>query len=102
MQQGYSLYSFRLYKQLYVDPATGNAVFEDINKDGQITVADRQILGTAAPKFFGGLTNNLSYKAFDLGILFSFQTGNTIFNLNRFFGEGGGTRDANRVLFASQ
>ncbi len=102
LQQGYSLYSFWLYKQLYVDPATGNAVFEDVNKDGQITVADRQILGTAAPKFFGGLTNNLSYKAFDLGILFSFQTGNKIFNLNRFFGEGGGTRDANRVLFASQ
>lgn len=102
LQEGYSLYSFWLYKQLYVDPQTGNAVFEDVNKDGQITVADRQILGTAAPKLFGGLTNNISYKAFDLGILFSFQAGNKIFNLNRFFGEGGGTRDANRVLFASQ
>jgi TonB-dependent starch-binding outer membrane protein SusC len=102
LQQGYSLYSFWLYKQLYVDPQTGNAVFEDVNKDGQITVADRQILGSAAPKFFGGLTNNIVYKDFDLGILFSFQTGNDVFNLNRFFGEGGGTRDANRVLFASQ
>ena len=102
LQQGYSLYSFWLYKQLYVDPQTGNAVFEDVNKDGQITVADRQILGSASPKLFGGLTNNLSYKAFDMGLLFSFQSGNKIFNLNRFFGEGGGTRDANRVIFASQ
>jgi TonB-linked SusC/RagA family outer membrane protein len=102
MQQGYSMYSFWLYKQLYVDPQTGNAVFEDLNKDGQITVADRQILGNALPKFFGGITNNLSYKGFDLGILFNFQYGNKILNLNRFFGEGGGTRDANRVLFASQ
>jgi hypothetical protein len=34
--------------------------------------------------------------------LFNFQYGNKILNLNRFFGEGGGTRDANRVLFASQ
>jgi hypothetical protein len=102
LQEGYSLYSFWLYKQLSVDPQTGNAVFEDVNKDGQITVADRQILGTAAPTLFGGLTNNVSYKSFDFGLLFSFQSGNKIFNLNRFFGEGGGTRDGNRVLFASQ
>jgi TonB-dependent starch-binding outer membrane protein SusC len=102
LQEGYSLYSFWLYRQLYVDQQTGNAVFEDVNKDGQITVADRQIIGNAAPKLFGGLTNNLSYKGFDLGILFSFQSGNKVFNLNRFFGEGGGTRDANRILLASQ
>jgi TonB-linked SusC/RagA family outer membrane protein len=102
IEEGHSLYSFWLYKQLSVDPQTGNAVFEDVNKDGVINVADRQILGTAAPDFFGGLTNNLSYKGFDLGILFSYQSGNKVFNLNRFFGEGGGTRDANRVIFASQ
>jgi TonB-dependent starch-binding outer membrane protein SusC len=102
LQQGYSLYSFWLYKQLSVDPQTGAAVFEDVNKDGQITVADRQILGNAVPKLFGGLTNNITFNDFDLGILFSFQTGNDVFNLNKFFGEGGGTRDANRVLFADQ
>lgn len=102
MQQGYSMYSFWLYRQLYVDPQTGNAVFQDVNKDGQITTADRQIIGNALPKFFGGLTNTISFKGFDLGVLFSFQSGNKILNLNRFFGEGGGTRDANRVLFASQ
>jgi len=102
LQQGYSLYSFWLYKQQYVDPQTGAAVFEDIVKDGTINTADRQIIGSAIPKFFGGITNNLRYKDFDLGIAFSYQYGNKIFNLNRFFGEGGGTRDANRVLFASQ
>lgn len=102
IQEGYSLYSFWLYKQLYVDPQTGNAVFEDVVKDGSINVADRQILGNAAPEFFGGLNNTLSWKGFDLGVLISYQYGNDIFNLNRFFGEGGGTRDANRVLFANQ
>lgn len=102
IQEGYSLYSFWLYKQLYVDPQTGNAVFEDVKKDGSINVSDRQILGNAAPEFFGGLSNTLSYKGFDLGVLISYQYGNDIFNLNRFFGEGGGTRDANRVLFANQ
>ncbi|QNF33337.1 TonB-dependent receptor [Adhaeribacter swui] len=101
-QEGYPMYSFWAYKQSYVDPQTGNAVFEDVNKDGQITAADRQILGTASPKFFGGLTNNFTYKGFDAGVLISFQYGNKVWNHNRFFGEGGGTRDANRVIFASQ
>lgn len=102
LQQGYSLYSFWLYKQLGVDPQTGAAIFEDVNKDGQITVADRQILGNASPKLFGGLTNTVTWKNFDLGVLLNFQTGNDVYNLNKFFGEGGGTRDANRVLFADQ
>jgi hypothetical protein len=102
LQQGYSLLSFWLYKQVYVEPQTGQAVFEDLNKDGQITVADRQILGSAIPKFYGGITNNLRYKDIDLSVAFTYQYGNKVFNLNRFFGEGGGTRDANRVLFASQ
>jgi TonB-linked SusC/RagA family outer membrane protein len=102
LQEGSPMYSFWLYKQQYVDPQTGDAVFEDVTKDGSITVADRQILGSAIPKFFGGITNNLRYKDFDLGLSFSYQYGNKVFNLNRFFGEGGGTRDANRVLFASQ
>ncbi|EHQ28897.1 SusC/RagA family TonB-linked outer membrane protein [Mucilaginibacter paludis] len=104
LQQGYSMYSFWMYKQLYVDPQTGNSVFQhaDGTSGTSVTVADRQIIGNALPKFFGGLTNNFTYKAFDAGILFSYQYGNKILNLNRFFGEGGGTRDAARVIFASQ
>lgn len=102
MQQGYSMYSFWMYKQLSVDPKTGNAVFEDVNGDGSITVADRQIVGNALPKFFGGINNSFSWKSFDASVQFNYQYGNKVLNLNRFFGEGGGTRDANRVLFASQ
>jgi hypothetical protein len=86
------MFSFLVYKQLYVDSQTGNAVYEDVNKDGQITVADRQILGTFTPKFFGGLTNTISYKDFDLNVLFTFQQGNYLFNENRNYGESGGTR----------
>ncbi len=105
-QQGTPLYSFWVYKQLYVDPQTGNAVYEDVNKDGQITVADRQIVGgrrpgSIWPKFFGGLTNNLTYRGFDLNLFFAYQYGNSIYNHNRFFGEGGGARDAARIILAS-
>ena len=104
LQQGYSMYSFWLYKQLYVDPQTGNSVFEHADKTNgnSVTVADRQVVGNALPKFFGGLSNTITWKNFDAGILFNFQYGNKVLNLNRFFGEGGGTRDANRVIFASQ
>lgn len=104
LQQGYSMYSFWMYKQLYVDPKTGNSVFQhaDGTTGTSVTVADRQIVGNALPKFFGGFTNNFTYKAFDAGLLFTYQYGNKILNMNKFFGEGGGTRDANRVIFADQ
>lgn len=100
-QQGSPLYSFWVYRQLYVDPQTGNAVYEDVNGDGKITTGDRQIYGSIWPKFFGGLTNNFNYRGFDAGLFLSFQYGNKIYNHNRFFGEGGGARDAARVILAS-
>jgi TonB-linked SusC/RagA family outer membrane protein len=100
-QQGTPLYSFWVYKQLYIDSQTGNAVYDDVNKDGKITAADRQIVGSIWPKFFGGLTNTLTYKGFDASVLVSFQSGNKVYNHNRFFGEGGGARDEARVIFAS-
>lgn len=101
MQQGSPMYSFWLYKQLYVDPKTGASVFQG-ETNGTLPTSARQILGNAMPKFFGGFNNNFSYAGFALGILFSYQYGNKVMNLNRFFGEGGGTRDANRVMFADQ
>lgn len=92
LRQGYPVNSFYLYKQLYVDPQTGNAVYDDVNKDGKITSADRQIVGNAQPKYTGGLTNNLSYKNFDLSFFFYFQQGNKIMNMNDFFLVHGGTQ----------
>ncbi|MBE7170802.1 MAG: TonB-dependent receptor [Williamsia sp.] len=101
LREGSPMYSYNLIKQLYVDPQTGNAVYEDVNKDGKINSDDRQILGSIWPKFAGGLSNQFTYRNFDLGIQFSYQFGNKTYNHNRFFGEGGGARDAARVIFAS-
>ncbi|CAM4407276.1 TonB-linked outer membrane protein, SusC/RagA family [Pedobacter westerhofensis] len=92
LRQGYSVNSFQLYKQLYVDPQTGNAVYDDVNKDGIITSADRQIVGNALPKYTGGLTNNFTYKGFDFSFFFYFQQGNKIMNMNDFFMVHGGTQ----------
>ena len=102
MAQGYAFHSFYVYKQLYVDPKTGNAVYEDVNKDGQITVADKQFYGSALPKFFGGLNNTFAYKGFDLSVFFNFSSGSKVFNNNRFFLESGGTRDDRRAINKNQ
>lgn len=99
---GAALGSYWLYKQLYVDPQTGNAVFDDVDKDNKLTQADRQLFGNVLPDFFGGITNNISYKSFSLNVLFTYQYGNNIFNFNKYILEGGGTRDASRSLLASQ
>jgi TonB-linked SusC/RagA family outer membrane protein len=92
LRQGYAVNSFQLYKQLYVDPQTGNAVYEDLTKEGRITAADRQIVGNALPRYTGGFTNTFSYKGFDLNIFFYFQQGNKIMNMNDFFLVHGNTQ----------
>ncbi|HZX73740.1 MAG TPA: TonB-dependent receptor, partial [Cyclobacteriaceae bacterium] len=100
MQEGSPMYSFWVYKQLYVDSQTGNVVYEDVDGVPGITAADRQVYGSVWPKFFGGLTNTLSYKGFDASLFFSYQYGNKIYNHNAFFGGSGGARDAARIEFA--
>lgn len=102
LEQGKPMYSFWLYKQLYVDPETGNAVYEDVDGDGSITVADRQICGDAWPDFTGGLRNTFKYKNFDLSLFFYFSVGNDVFNMNRFFQEHGGMRGTNWGFLKSQ
>lgn len=93
MEEGYPVYSFWVYDQLYVDPQTGDAVYRDVNNDGQITAADRTIKGNAWPDFFGGLTNTVSYRNLDFSVLFNYEVGGDILSLNRFFMEHGGTRN---------
>jgi TonB-linked SusC/RagA family outer membrane protein len=102
MVQGLSMYTFYVYKQLYVDPATGNSVYEDADNSKTITSADMVPYGNALPKFTGGLTNNFRYNNFDLSVFLNFVYGNKVYNNNNFFLEGGGTRDANRAMDVQQ
>lgn len=66
----------------------GDIQFKDLNGDGLITALDQEILGNALPKFYGGITNNLSFAGFDLSFFFQFQSGNMIYNNTRAFSEG--------------
>jgi len=102
MEEGQPLYSFWVYEQLYVDPQTGDAVYRDVNQDGQITAADRIIKGNAAPDFFGGLTNTITHKNLDFSFLFNYELGADILDLNRFFMEHGGTRNGSITFLPGQ
>ncbi|HMM11185.1 MAG TPA: TonB-dependent receptor [Bacteroidales bacterium] len=73
------------YRSLGVDPTTGDIVFDDVNKDGQITAADRVKIGDPNPDFIGGFNNDLRWKNFDLNIFFQFSYGNDIFNGTRIY-----------------
>ncbi|MGV8138849.1 MAG: TonB-dependent receptor [Mangrovibacterium sp.] len=46
---------------------------------------DRTIIGNGMPDWFGGFTNQFSYKNFDLSFVFSFRYGNEILNANKNF-----------------
>lgn len=83
IQPGQPLGSFYGLNFLGVDPATGDAIYEDRNKDGLITNADAMVIGNSQPKLIGGLTNTFSYKGFDVSILFNFSYGNQILNFTR-------------------
>ncbi|MBC7746211.1 MAG: TonB-dependent receptor [Flavobacterium sp.] len=61
----------------------GSANYRDFNKDGVLSDADRTIIGNPNPDFIYGITNNLSYKDFDLSAFIQGSKGNDIFNVSR-------------------
>lgn len=47
----------------------GDIHVADLNNDGKITATDdRMVVGTPRPKWFGGFSNTLTYKGFDLSL----------------------------------
>ncbi|WP_311953773.1 TonB-dependent receptor [Mucilaginibacter terrae] len=76
---GNPISSYYYYQYRGMDPNTGLPAFNDLNNDGRISnglVAigrgDRYYLGTPYPKFYGGLTNSITYKRFNLDFTFQF------------------------------
>lgn len=65
----------------------GDAIYEDINNDGNINELDIVYLGNSNPKVNGGLGLKLNYKRFSLNIFSNFRFGNKIVNIARMNGE---------------
>ncbi|MBO0947897.1 SusC/RagA family TonB-linked outer membrane protein [Fibrella forsythiae] len=60
----------------------GDPIVRDVNGDGKINADDRVTLGNYQPDFIAGITNNFSYKGFDLSIFFQGSFGGEIVNQN--------------------
>ena len=61
----------------------GDAIYEDINHDGQIDRYDMVYLGNSNPSCNGGFGITLYYERFSLNTGFNFRIGNQIVNLAR-------------------
>ena len=81
---------FYVIRFLGVDPATGDAIYDDINSDGNIDDADRVYIGSPHPKVWGGFTNEFTWKGFDLRAFMQFTQGFKIFNAINVFANDGG------------
>ena len=82
---------------LYLTDATGarqnfkagDMRFVDINGDGEISEADKTIIGDPNPDIYGNIFGNISWKNLTLHIGFNYSLGNDIFNYQRSLLEGG-------------
>jgi len=61
----------------------GDAIYDDINYDGQINELDIVYLGSSLPKFTGGFGFKLNYGRWSLNNQFNFRYGNKIINAAR-------------------
>ena len=71
-----------------VKPATGTAKPGDMkfaadNEAGDQFTRKMQKIGNGTPDFIGGISNNFSYKGFDLAVFMKFSVGNDIYNATK-------------------
>ncbi|MBK8057074.1 MAG: TonB-dependent receptor [Gemmatimonadetes bacterium] len=90
VEVGQPLGAFHTLRFKGVDPQTGDAIYDDVNGDGDITADDRVIVGSPHPDYFGGFTNTISWKGFDFRSFVQFTQGNKVFNAIRIFADDGG------------
>lgn len=58
----------------------GDYIYEDVDKDGKITEADRKYIGNPNPSFTFGLNNTLRWKCIELNAFFNGSVGNDVYN----------------------
>ncbi len=64
-------------------PKPGDMKFAADNAAGDQFTRKMQKIGNGTPDFIGGISNNFSYKGFDLGIFMKFSVGNDIYNATK-------------------
>ena len=71
----------------------GDAIYEDINNDGDINALDIVYLGSSLPKLTGGFGFTLNYNRWKLNTQFNYRVGNKILNLARLDAEAMSTNN---------
>ncbi|MEJ5961587.1 SusC/RagA family TonB-linked outer membrane protein [Pedobacter immunditicola] len=66
----------------------GDIRYRDLNGDQTINEQDMSMIGRSLPLHTGGLSNNFTYKNFDLNIFLQWSYGNDVYNGNRMMFEG--------------
>lgn len=79
----------------------GDIKYKDLNGDRIINSSDYSIIGNGVPKHAGGLSNNFTYKGFDLNVFFQWSYGNDVLNTNRLVFDGNALGRANLNQFTS-
>ncbi|MCR5076714.1 MAG: TonB-dependent receptor [Prevotella sp.] len=59
----------------------GDFIYDDVNKDGKITEADRTYIGDPNPDFTFGLNNTITWKNFEFSFFLNGSVGGDIYNL---------------------
>ena len=86
VQEDHDIFTWHMPKWAGVDPENGDPLWEVVNEDGTTSTTNTlaeatvQNVGTATPKFLGGVSTALSYKGFTLSATGNFISGNLIFN----------------------
>ncbi|NDK54633.1 TonB-dependent receptor [Pontibacter sp. BT213] len=108
VREGESINSIYGYEYKGVNKANGNPIYQkadgtlvqgnitnstyyvydpanptDLTTTSSLTAADKKVLGSALPTWFGGFDNQFKYGNFDLGLFFRFSGGNVIMNRTR-------------------
>jgi len=65
----------------------GDAIYEDVNNDGNINALDICYLGSSLPKLTGGFGFTFNYGAWRLNAQFTYRVGNKILNMARLHAE---------------
>lgn len=80
----------------------GDVRVKDVNNDGTISAADRDIIGSTVPSFIAGMTNTFRYKNWSLSFFIRTVQGITKFNelMNTYF--DGRTRTLNRDFWTPE
>lgn len=81
--EGEEIGVFKMPEYAGVHPMTGDALFFKNDGSSQTTTnyneAQRVIVGSPNPDFLGGLSNSITYGAFDANILLNFVYGNEVY-----------------------